>query len=145
MQVGQPAAVMVAPDTEARLLCDDQLAETFTTPTLTSWACTAEDLEIDLALVTFTNSVTAGSPCRVQFLLRLSGGTLHDQMTRYSTPEQNYPHAVSCDITESGDRAITYDLYWQWTSGMQSSSYALVAEDVIYVPGPGEDTVNAEG
>jgi len=140
----QPIAVTMG-DTSATLLCDDIIASTFTTPTLVSWACTAEDLGLTLARVTFTNSVTAGSPCRVRFLLRLSSGTLHDQTTRYSSPEQNSPHVASCNITEASDRGITYDLYWQWTSGMQSSAYALVAEEVIYVPVPGEDTVNAEG
>ena len=143
MQVGQPAAVMVAPDTEARLLCDDQLAETFTTPTLTSWTCVAEDLGPDWIHVHFS-AVTAGTACRVKFKLSLTGHP--DMRSGYSSPEQLTPHAcmiglltpIPGSFISDSDRGITYDLYWAWTSGMSDGAWELVAANAVYVPLTGE-------
>lgn len=131
----QPVNVTLAPQF-VDVLCDDVLASTFTTPTLTSVHVNATDLGAPGARMYFT-AVTAGSPCRVKFKLHHASAT-EDYATKYSSPEELTPHATQVDITTSGDRGLTYDLYWSWTSGASSAGWALFAAAAIYVPANGE-------
>lgn len=123
------------------VVCDDIISPTFTTPTLTSWECTAEDLGPDWIHVHFS-AVTAGTACRIKFKLALTGHP--DLRSGYSAPEQLTPHdCVIGSLTpgsfiSDSDRGITYDLYWSWTSGMSSATWALVAANAVYVPSTGE-------
>jgi hypothetical protein len=142
-----PIDVQIA-DGSITITCDDILSPTFTTPTLTSWACTAEDHGTGWVQVHFA-AVTAGSPCRVKF--RLTKATHPDMRGGYSAPEQLTPHSCMIGPLIPGvyisdlDRGIYYDLYWSWTSGMSSAAYALVAADAVYVPSNGEGDFPSEG
>jgi len=128
-------------------VCDDIIAATFTTPTLTSWSALAIDEGISGVSVEL-GAETAGSACRVRFKLVAAGA--NDLRSGYSSPDQNTPHAVTIDATgvtiiDPSDRGLTYDLYWGWTSGMSAGAYALVDTAVIYVPNNGEGDFPASG
>ena len=138
-----PSVEVVIPDAVVSVVCDDALASTFTTPTLTDWSVTALDLGPEGARFTSVACATAGSPCRIRFQL-VNGSKVHT--SRYSSPEQNTPHVYGClvDIESSLDRGVTYDMYWSWTSGNESGSWALVSAASVYVPADGEGDYPAE-
>lgn len=138
-----PSVAVVAPLTTVSVVCDDALESSFTAPTLTDWSVTALDLGPEGARFTSVACVTAGSPCRIRFQL-VNGSKVHT--SRYSSPEQNTPHVYGClvDIESSLDRGVTYDMYWSWTSGNESGSWALVSAASVYVPADGEGDYPAE-
>ena len=139
----EPVSVAMGPQA-VTTVCDDVLSATFTTPTLTSWGLVAYDLGLPGARVIYTPVVTAGTACRVKFKL-VDGAASEEYAGRYSSPEQNTPHLSQVDITAVGDRGLTYDLYWAWSSGMSSASWALVAANAVYVPINGEGDFPASG
>jgi len=120
------------PDRSVSVLCDDDLASTFTTPTLVSWSANAVDLEAAGCRVYFS-AVTAGSPCRVRFHLFDTETT----QKLFSSPEQNTPHSTIHFITEAYLRGQTYDLFWSWSSGNESVFHELVLADAVYIPASG--------
>jgi hypothetical protein len=142
-----PIDVQIA-DGSITITCDDILSPTFTTPTLTSWACTAEDHGPDWVQVHFT-AVTAGSTCRVKFKLALVGHP--DMRSGFSAPEQLTPHicmigsVVAGGYIDEADRGLDYDLYWSWSSGMSTGAWALVDSAAVYVPLTGEGDFPSEG
>ena len=138
-----PSVDVVIPEAVVSVICDDDLDSSFTTPTLTDWSVLAADIDSERARFSSVACVTAGSPCRIRFQL-VNGSKVHT--TKYSSPEQNTPHIYGCqvDIVLVGDRGITYDLYWSWTSGNESGSWALVAAASVYVPADGEGDYPAE-
>ena len=142
--LGESPINVTVGDRSVGVVCDDVLAPTFTTPTLTSWSIVAEDLESLGARVHFQTNVTAGSPCRVKFKL-VDGAASEEYAGKYSSPEQNTPHTEHVDITTIADRGLTYDLYWAWSSGMSSATWALVAANAVYVPINGEGDFPASG
>jgi hypothetical protein len=142
-----PIDVQIA-DGSITITCDDILSPTFTTPTLTSWACTAEDHGPDWVQVHFI-AVTAGSPCRVKFKLALVGHP--DMRSGFSAPEQLTPHicmigsVVAGGYIDEANRGLYYDLYWSWSSGMSTGAWALVDSAAVYVPLTGEGDFPSEG
>lgn len=142
-----PISVTIG-DTATTILCDDVIAASYTTPTLTSWEALATDEGANGITVEFL-AVTAGSPCRVRF--KLVAATANDLRSIYTSPEQNTPHEVVLDATtavgiiDPSDRGLTYDLYWGWTSGSETGAYALVAAAAIYIPNNGEGDFPASG
>ena len=150
LTLGTPAVSLVLPRQEARIVCRDELAATFTTPTLTAWSLLAEDtvdaIGAPACKVSVVAITTAGSPCRVKLTLRHASAT-QDYATKYSSPEQNTPHnnSVYVYISTGGDRGLTYDLYWSWTSGNESAGPTLLAAAAVYVPNDGEGDYPAEG
>ncbi len=143
LTVGSPALALVLPRQDARLLCRDELPDTFTEPTLTDWSLIAEDLELSGARVTVVSVTTAGSPCRVKLTL-VHASASEDYATKYSSPDANEHAGMATDITALADRGLTYDLYWTWTSGNETGGPTLVAAAAVYVPLSGEGDFPAE-
>lgn len=142
--LGSPAVPLTLPRQQALLVCEDELAATFTTPTLTDWSVLAEDLEAAGAKVSVVELTTAGSPCRVKLTL-VHASASQSYATKYSSPDQLTPHTGPfTTILATPDRGLTYDLYWSWTSGNESGGPELVAAAAIYVPLTGEGDYPAE-
>lgn len=144
--VGAPSVPLTMPGQRALLVCEDELAATFTTPTLVSWSVLVEDLGVPGARMSVVAVVTAGSPCRIKLTL-IHASASEDYATKYSSPDQLTPHsaAMQFDVTAIGDRGLTYDLYWSWTSGNQSAGPTLVAAAAVYIPNNGEGDFPASG
>lgn len=125
--LSDPAATVMIPDSDCAVVCDDQLAETFTTPTLTSHSFEVTYVSGNY-VVTFTG-VTAGSPCRVRWVLS-DATTLKSE---YSSPDQNSPHIGSILITDPQNMNRVYDLKWSWTSGNEHAEGILITADAVFV------------
>lgn len=141
--LASPSVDVAVPASTAAVICDDALASTFTAPTLVDWHLVASDMLALGARVAFSDCTTDGSPCRVKFTLHHDDAT-KDYGAKYSSPEQNTPHANGFDITVTADRGRSYDLYWSWTSGNESGGPTLVAAGAVYVPLNGEGDFPAE-
>ena len=135
-----PTETIYMGDAQGLVVCDDVIASSFTTPTLTAWHANAVDNGSAGCEVAFT-ATTAGSPCRVMFHL-VDAVTWK---TPYSSPEQNTPHATSQTIAGAANRDKSYDLKWSWTSGSQSVTQELVLADAVFIPASGAGDHISEG
>lgn len=110
-------------------------------PTVMFWSVYGLDNGDTNAIMMFQNCVTNGNPCQVKWRL-VWNGIIYD--TKYSSPEQNSPHAVNVTIVNPSHRGRTYDLYWSWKTQDSTSDWQLIATNAVYVPRSGDGDIESK-
>lgn len=128
-------------------VCDDIISGTWSTPTLTSISIEVLDIDATLSSATvrfvITNFITGGSACKAYWKCSSElDPTVYAQGKNKGIETHTQPDTsddlLPLEVIDNANRDCAYDVWWRWTSGIESSEWAYCGQVLVAPEGFGD-------